>query len=260
MEVSCDAVTGTNQKSTSLWTRVKRVYDISVEGTGLPERNAESLKGRWRRILPAVNKWVGCFDQAFRRKRSGQNDDDVVRQAHVIYERTHGPSKFLYFDAWVMLRRYPKWESVISGANAVRVDWESPELHDENSPQSGSLGKRKSTDGSRTQSPSDAEEPMPESSTRPEGVKKAKKKAKSALRPERDTDVRELAQQMRYTAQVREDGFSKQEELAERNFQRHLIKNKLDMLHSLMRKDNPTEKDQKVIDKLLAWAEENEYV
>jgi len=258
MAVSGDAVVGTNQKMKSFWKRVERIYNDSGE-PGVVERNDESLKGRWRRTLPSVNQWVGCFDQAVRRKRSGYNEDDVIHEAHIIYERTHN-AKFQFMHVWLLLRRYPKWESVALGLPTGNVAAESPE--------SFSSGKRKSTDDDGSNATPSADEMVFETCPRPEGVKKAKKKkGKQPFQAQLDPEMLELGKQIEYSAKVKEGKYLRYEERLERkrieteaNFQRELNNKKLDVLFDLMKKENKDEFDKKTFAELKEWAKAQGYL
>ncbi|XP_057543861.1 uncharacterized protein LOC130823251 [Amaranthus tricolor] len=107
-------------------------------------RTADMLKCRWGRVAPVCLKWSGCYNEALRRKKSGTRDEDVLKEAHLIHQRKH--------DNFNLIEK--------------QLD------------QQPTGGVSSESSGKRSRTEEDFETPTSEpqggSSTRPEGVKKAK--------------------------------------------------------------------------------------
>ena len=58
-----------------------------------------------------MTKWSACVSEAYREKPSGANEDDIIQNAHDLYEIKTG-KKFNLMHWWYLLRDQPKWESV----------------------------------------------------------------------------------------------------------------------------------------------------
>ncbi|KAK9669415.1 hypothetical protein RND81_13G128000 [Saponaria officinalis] len=114
MRHSTDNVIGKNQNKNTLWVKVKVLFDLAREAnpTIMPkERNPEMLGGRFRRIAVGVMKWVGCYEEAQRRKSSGMNEEDVIQEAHKLHNETD--RKFQFEHAWLLLKKYKKWQEIV---------------------------------------------------------------------------------------------------------------------------------------------------
>ncbi|KAK9706350.1 hypothetical protein RND81_07G118200 [Saponaria officinalis] len=112
MQHSQDPTVGTNQKKRDLWVKVKNLFDEARKAnpSQIRERSAGMLGSRWRRIAAGVMKWVGCYEEAARRKTSGMSEEDVIKEAI----KTHnGPFQFEH--QWILLKKFRKWESCVGG-------------------------------------------------------------------------------------------------------------------------------------------------
>ncbi|KAK9669253.1 hypothetical protein RND81_13G119300 [Saponaria officinalis] len=112
MQHSQDPTIGTNQKKRDLWVKVKNLLDEARKAnpSQIRERSAGMLGSRWRRIAAGVMKWVGCYEEAARRKTSGMSEEDVIKEAI----KTHnGPFQFEH--QWILLKKFRKWESCVGG-------------------------------------------------------------------------------------------------------------------------------------------------
>ncbi|KAK9757920.1 hypothetical protein RND81_01G195000 [Saponaria officinalis] len=83
MQHSQDPTVGTNQKKRDLWVKVKNLFDEARKAnpSQIRERSAGMLGSRWRRIAAGVMKWVGCYEEAARRKTSGMKNGRAVLEA-----------------------------------------------------------------------------------------------------------------------------------------------------------------------------------
>ncbi|XP_057550590.1 uncharacterized protein LOC130828643 [Amaranthus tricolor] len=139
MNTSTDPIVSTNQKIRVRWQKVKEAYE-------------------------AARMWSRSYDEVVRRKKSGTTDEDVLKEAHLIHQRKHG--NFNLIEQWKILRKYNKWKQVVKTNQKKQLDQQPT-----GDVSSKSCGKR-----SRTEEDSETptSEPQGGSSTRPEGVKKAK--------------------------------------------------------------------------------------
>ncbi|KAK9749770.1 hypothetical protein RND81_02G148700 [Saponaria officinalis] len=102
MQHSQDPTIGINQKKRDLW--------IKANPSQIRERSAGMLGSRWRRIAAGVMKWVGCYEEAARRKTSGMSEEDVIKE---VIKTHNGPFQFEH--QWLLLKKFRKWESCVGG-------------------------------------------------------------------------------------------------------------------------------------------------
>ncbi|XP_057543962.1 uncharacterized protein LOC130823358 [Amaranthus tricolor] len=181
MNTSTDLIVSTNQKIRVGWQKVKEAYEAArMERPHLiPRRTADMLKCRWGRVAPAYLKWFGSYDEAFRRTKSGTTDEDVLKEAHLIHQRKHG--NFNLIEQWKILRKYNKWKQVVKTNQKKQLDQQP----------TGDVSSKSSGKRSRTEEDSETptSEPQGGSSTRPEGVKKAKARVTGKMAWEADMMV-----------------------------------------------------------------------
>ncbi|XP_048599612.1 glutathione S-transferase T3-like [Brassica napus] len=108
LNTSKDAVKNTEQKAGAFWKRIIDYYNASPLLVGTIPRELTPAKQRWARINADVSKFVGCYDQAMREQKSGENDDDLMKAALDYYFKDQG-HKFGMEHAWRELRRDQKW-------------------------------------------------------------------------------------------------------------------------------------------------------
>lgn len=166
-----DATMSTNQNRGSLWRKVFASYEAARESRPmeLPERNLNSMQLHWKRMCAAVMKWVGCYEEANRVKRSGELEKDVIEAAKTIYHHQEG-KPFAFIHAWEKMKDNPKWITKVerfTNLKGISNDTTSVSAKD-----SDSSGKRLRVDD-------DVEvgDVVSNKSIRPDGVKKAKAKA-----------------------------------------------------------------------------------
>uniref|UniRef100_A0A0D2ZYR4 Myb-like domain-containing protein n=1 Tax=Brassica oleracea var. oleracea TaxID=109376 RepID=A0A0D2ZYR4_BRAOL len=85
LNTSKDAVVGTEQKSGAFWKRVADYFAASPKHAGLEKREPLHCKNRWHKINDLVSKLCGSYEAAARQKTSGQNENDILKQAHLIF-------------------------------------------------------------------------------------------------------------------------------------------------------------------------------
>ncbi|XP_033131845.1 glutathione S-transferase T3-like [Brassica rapa] len=87
LNTSKDPIVSNEQKAGAFWKRIEEYYNSSPQLTGLPTREA-----------------------AVKEQASGQNDNDVMKAAHDIFENDYH-AKFCLEHAWRELRFDQKWRS-----------------------------------------------------------------------------------------------------------------------------------------------------
>ncbi|XP_057550425.1 uncharacterized protein LOC130828452 [Amaranthus tricolor] len=166
MNTSTNPIVSTNQKIRVRWQKVKEAYEAArMERPHLiPRRTANMLKCRWDRVAPACLKWFRSYNEALRRKKSGTRDKDLLKEAHLLHQRKHG--NFNLIEQWKILEKYNKLKLVVKINQQKRLDQQP----------TGGVNSESSGKRSRTEEDSDTptSEPQEGSSTRPEGMKKAK--------------------------------------------------------------------------------------
>nr|VDD32044.1 unnamed protein product [Brassica oleracea] len=97
---------------------IQDYYNSSPHLVGTTPRELVQCKQRWSRINDQVCKFVGCFEAALREKRSGQNDDDVMKAALDILYNDYS-IKVNLEHAWRELRHDKKWCSTFLAKDTV---------------------------------------------------------------------------------------------------------------------------------------------
>ncbi|XP_057248919.1 uncharacterized protein LOC104883580 [Beta vulgaris subsp. vulgaris] len=143
MEHCTDATIGTNQTGAELWRKVFASYELARQSRPheLPERTPNSIRSRWSRMAKDVLKWVGYLEEVARVKKSGQVDDDVRREAHIMWRR-HENCNFIYEKAFESLFLYPKWKTRIRRYLPKSLRDEETNITQESDPDSSGSGKR----------------------------------------------------------------------------------------------------------------------
>lgn len=245
-----DSIRGKNQKSPSLWGRVKQIYDASQMENPNPKRfgnrNIAQMKGRWKRLNESVQKWVAAYREAYRHKRSGMSMNDVENEAHKIYEA--GGSKFndsVVFNT--VMCNHPKWDLQLH-RDTTRTE---REVGDE---ESGSSTKRSRTSEEGDYCfPSNPETPTTggSSSQRPTGRDMAKKKGKGKVSNEIVEEIRALRltrgdelEVMRKRLDLDKEKEQKKEEREKKREEREVKKMQLVLLNTLLAKENLSPEDE----------------
>ncbi|XP_024009301.1 glutathione S-transferase T3-like [Eutrema salsugineum] len=175
LNTSKDPIVGNEQRARAFWKRIQVYYNNSKDLVGLPRREWSQYKQRWGRINDQVCKFVGSYAAAQKEKRSGQNENDVMKLAHEIFFNDYS-IKFAVEHAWRELRFDQKWcttSKVQDGASTKR---------------------RKVEDSAQSSTSIHASENEDVVEGRPPGVKAAKAKAKQSGRGKSDNrDMKEFS-------------------------------------------------------------------
>ncbi|XP_013594997.1 PREDICTED: glutathione S-transferase T3-like [Brassica oleracea var. oleracea] len=103
LNTSKDPLVGNEQRAVAFWKRIVDYYNASPQLVGEVPREVTSCKQRGSRINHEVSRFTGCYNQALREQRSGQNDDDVIKVAYDIFF-TKYDTKFTLDHCWRELR------------------------------------------------------------------------------------------------------------------------------------------------------------
>ncbi|KAL0685603.1 hypothetical protein Bca4012_052451 [Brassica carinata] len=155
LNTSKDPVVRNEQRSVAFWKRIAAYFSASPKLIGHEKREASHYKQRWHKINDLVCKFCGAYEATTREKSSGQNENDILKQAHKIFFNNR-KKKFTLEHAWKELRNDQKWCELSTAKNE------------------GSSKKRKCEEGFITASSQD------ECTSRPPGVKAAKARGKKS--------------------------------------------------------------------------------
>ncbi|XP_024013645.1 glutathione S-transferase T3-like [Eutrema salsugineum] len=108
LNTSKDPIVGNEQRADAFWKRISTYYCSSKKLGGMEKRLPIQCKQRWCKINESVCKFVGCYEAASAQKRSGQNENDVMKLANHIYLNDQ-KKKFTLEHAWRELRHDQKW-------------------------------------------------------------------------------------------------------------------------------------------------------
>ncbi|KAD3641022.1 hypothetical protein E3N88_30245 [Mikania micrantha] len=232
--VSTNRVHGKNQKKTSLWAEVKKLYDETQAENPekLDRRNEDQMKGRFKRLNQNAQKWVSACREAYRRGRSGMSQKDIESEAHKIYEQDGNKFNDIVVFNEVMCK-HPKW--------ALELHHDTtrsrPECELENVESGGSTKRSRTTEEGDYSNP---ETPNSGGSTiqRPIGRDTTKKKGKGKISSEFFDEIRAL----RLTRDNEVEVMNKRVELElqkeQKKDERNLKKMQLLHLNTLLKKEN----------------------
>ena len=108
LNTSKDPIVSNEQKAGAFWKKIVEYYNSSPLLVGTTTREHGQCKQRWARINDLVCKFVGCYEMALRKQRSGKNDNDVMKAALDIFHSDQN-MKFNLEHAWRELRHDVKW-------------------------------------------------------------------------------------------------------------------------------------------------------
>ncbi|KAL0720371.1 hypothetical protein Bca4012_034970 [Brassica carinata] len=123
LNTSKDPILSNQQKAQAFWKRIEEYYNGS-RGDFAP-RDSSQCKQRWGRVNYAVGKFVGCYEAALKEQASGQNDNDVMKAAHDIFQNDEG-HPFWLEHAWRELRFDQKWKSNYEARDGAKEKRKEP--------------------------------------------------------------------------------------------------------------------------------------
>ncbi|KAG6650219.1 hypothetical protein CIPAW_06G026600 [Carya illinoinensis] len=122
LNISIDAIRGTDQKSTQMWERITIFYH-EYKKSNIANRSEGSLMNRWFTIQKWTNKFCAYIAQVESLHPSGATEQDKIEKAKVLYKEIVG-SNFTMEHCWYLLSHQPKWQQHISTVGKKR---KSPE-------------------------------------------------------------------------------------------------------------------------------------
>ncbi|XP_021751239.1 glutathione S-transferase T3-like [Chenopodium quinoa] len=112
LQISEDAIKGTNQKATDQWRNVHAAYQMAQaeKPNILLPRPMKSLSSHWRRLAADTLQWISCYDEAGKLPEggSGYNEADRVKSASKLFHLATDHN-FSFPHAVEMLNKDPKW-------------------------------------------------------------------------------------------------------------------------------------------------------
>ncbi|XP_024013517.1 glutathione S-transferase T3-like [Eutrema salsugineum] len=93
-------------KSGTFWRRIALYFAANQKGGEI--RESGQCKQRWHKINDLVCKFCGAYEAATRERTSGQNENDIFKNAHAIFFNLH-KKKFTLEYAWKELKNDQKW-------------------------------------------------------------------------------------------------------------------------------------------------------
>ncbi|KAF8082852.1 hypothetical protein N665_0805s0021 [Sinapis alba] len=106
---------------TRSWLNTIAYFSASPKLVGCEKREATHCKNRWQKINDLVCKFCGAYEAAQREKTSGQNENDVIKQAHEIFFANH-KKEFTLEHCWKELctdQKYSKKRKCGDGSQSV---------------------------------------------------------------------------------------------------------------------------------------------
>ncbi|KAG7564079.1 hypothetical protein ISN44_As10g008420 [Arabidopsis suecica] len=98
-----DPIVGNDQRGKALGKRIATYFAASPNVSTLKQRLPSHFKQMWTIINEIVCMFVGSYQAATTQMTSGQNDDDLMKLAHQIYESDY-KKKFMLENVWRELR------------------------------------------------------------------------------------------------------------------------------------------------------------
>lgn len=115
VNVSKDPIVGVNQPIGSYWARIMKYYEANKRWKTI--RTQSSLTHRWGEIQKETGKFCGYFSKIERKRRSGTNEDDTIKDALQMFEELE-KYHFKFIHCWLVLRREHKWNSWLAQMEA----------------------------------------------------------------------------------------------------------------------------------------------
>ncbi|KAF5460555.1 hypothetical protein F2P56_020419, partial [Juglans regia] len=112
LNISIDAIRGTDQKSTQMWERITTFYH-EYKKPNIVDRSEGSLMNRWSTIQKLTNKFCAYIAQVESLHPSGATEQDKIEKAKMLYKEMVG-SNFTMEHCWCLLRHQPKWQQHVS--------------------------------------------------------------------------------------------------------------------------------------------------
>ncbi|KAL4598249.1 hypothetical protein ACB092_11G047700, partial [Castanea dentata] len=112
LNISVDAVQGTDQKTDTFWEKVWQYFcENNTYGT---TRSVSSVTSRWGTISREISKFAGLLAKIEARNPSGSTDQMKLEDAKVLYMKSSHNKKvaFAFEHCWAVLKNQPKWTTL----------------------------------------------------------------------------------------------------------------------------------------------------
>ncbi|XP_040989038.1 glutathione S-transferase T3-like [Juglans microcarpa x Juglans regia] len=118
LNISIDAIRGTDQKSTQMWDRISEFYH-EYKKPNTANRSIGSLINRWSMIQKCTNKFCAFLAQVESLHPSGATEHDKIEKAKIMYKEIE-KGNFTVEHCWCQLRHQPKWQQHMNNLNTRR--------------------------------------------------------------------------------------------------------------------------------------------
>ncbi|KAG6666483.1 glutathione S-transferase T3-like [Carya illinoinensis] len=118
LNISIDAIRGTDQKSTQMWERISEFYHEYKKPQTM-NRSVGSLINRWSMIQKCTNKFYAYLAQVESLHPSGATEQDKIEKAKILYKEMER-GNFTMDHSWNLLRHQPKWHQHLNTLNTRR--------------------------------------------------------------------------------------------------------------------------------------------
>ena len=145
IEISEDAIVGSEQKGDNFWERIKSKFlliwkkrrgEDKAYKDRVSHRTAVALKNRWiTRINHDCQKFESHYQKVAKLKQSGTTHEDWIAAAHKFFleDSSWNDSKrpFIYLSSWEILKVHPKWSFGSVTVSSLKRKWRNTAVKDD---------------------------------------------------------------------------------------------------------------------------------
>ncbi|KAL4620149.1 hypothetical protein ACB092_06G132900 [Castanea dentata] len=112
LNISVDAVQGTDQKADTFWEKVWQYF--CENNTYRTTRSVSFVTSRWGTISRETSKFAGLLAKIEAQNPSGATDQMKLEDAKVLYMKSshHKKVPFAFEHCWAVLKNQPKWTTL----------------------------------------------------------------------------------------------------------------------------------------------------
>ncbi|XP_021975343.1 uncharacterized protein LOC110870470 [Helianthus annuus] len=192
------------------WNRIRALF-YSTWGKA-EHRDKDSISSKWTDINNTCHSFQEVYQRNYDNRPSGEGDVGVLTRAMEEYERTK--NDFPYYKCWELLRKSPKWASVVTMTSSSRCQAKRSKTSSFVDPETPTSDAR----NVNLNVVVDVEEQFEEELARPPGVKKDKRTKKKLVESSSDLELKEDFEEMnrRHLQDIRDLGHQRLETMKER--------------------------------------------
>ncbi|KAG2617508.1 hypothetical protein PVAP13_3NG181483 [Panicum virgatum] len=169
LNVGMDIIRGVDQSQASYWERIHDYFHANKSFES--DRTQGSLMNRWSTIQHDVNTFCGCVTRIEDRNQSGCSVDDKIAAACALFKSEDKKHRnFALMHCWRILKDQPKWIERRKQIGGPKTTSNKKQKTKENSSPSSLLPVVTNASSGANEAPAQ------DSSQRPDGTKKEKKK------------------------------------------------------------------------------------